>query len=195
MERSGTGAYFQKEWHLFKLLQFLDDVLNPRKTIGNILQASNVEIQIEENISQNQMFEAGVVSPVSQSTVDKGVSDTDSPKSVEESLIQEVTFTPGTSHSDAETSSTSTKSAPGMKWGMRKKRKLDEQVSDALEKITNRMTLNANPKNEYVASFCNSIHQEMFKMPDDVMEDVKDDVFALLVQARKKKTCQIRSSQ
>jgi hypothetical protein len=186
MERSGTGAYFQKEWHLFKLLRFLDDVLKPRKTIGNILQASNVEIQIEENISQNQMFEAGVVSPVSQSTVDKGVSDTDSPKSVEESLIQEVTFTPGTSHSDAETSSTSTKSAPGMKWGMRKKRKLDEQVSDALEKITNRITLNANPKNEYVASFCNSIHREMFKMPDDVMEDFKDDVFALLVQARKK---------
>jgi ABC-type proline/glycine betaine transport system ATPase subunit len=70
---------------------------------------------------------------------------------------------------------------------VRQKRKLDEQVSDALEKITNRMTLNANPKNEYVASFCNSIHQEMFKMPDDVMEDVKDDVFALLVQAIKKK--------
>jgi hypothetical protein len=132
MERSGAGAYFQKEWHLFKLLQFIDDVLKPRKTIGNILQASNVE-QIEENISQNQMFEAGVVSPVSQSTVNEDVSDTDSPKSVEES-----------------SSSTSTKREPGMKWGVRKKRKLHEQVSDALGKITNRMTLNANPKNEYV---------------------------------------------
>ncbi|CAH0549890.1 unnamed protein product [Brassicogethes aeneus] len=94
--KSGSGASKQKEWHLFELMRFIDEVLKPRQTASSILnkpsqssQSLSVEIEVEDGITIKDLLDESMLSSdswVSTTSLNLGQGQSSTPQIVKRTV-------------------------------------------------------------------------------------------------------------
>ncbi|KAK9727550.1 Tc5 transposase DNA-binding domain [Popillia japonica] len=157
----------------------LDEDITP----NDLVKQNHVEVELDEDITPNDLVEANILSPLYESQ-DISPRDSINSQGFDTDRLSSRCSTPSTTS----TIKTAKSNAQSM-LSAKRKRNVDEKVSSALDTIAKNLADTGT--NEYVHSFCEHMEQEMLKMPEEIMENFKDDIMELLIKTRK----QIRAQQ